>query len=124
MRDPSLYATARVLAAIIEKSLSSISDLTLSSDLGVLAYFGEMPRLTSLNVLLKSSKNNEELRNFLVANPQLAKFALEGPFHDLALLPPSALPNLRTIRVSADHMQHLVQGRPVVEVEISKSSRL
>jgi len=123
-RDPPPHGTTKVLAAIIERSLSSIADLTLSSDLGVLAYFGKMPRLTSLNVLLKSSKNNVELRNFLIANPQLAKFALEGPFDDLALLPPSALPNLRTIRASADHMQHLVQGRPVVKVEFSRTSSL
>jgi len=122
--NPSLHATTKMLAAIIERSLSSIADLTLVTDLGVLAYFGEMPRLTSLDVLLRSDRYNEELRNFLVANPQLAKFSLEGPFHDLAHLPPSALPNLKTIRACADHMQHLVQDRPVVDVEISTTSRL
>jgi len=120
----SSRATTEVLAAIIERSLSSIADLSLSSNLSVLAYFGKMPRLTSLKILMGSARNNEELRNFLVGNPQLAKLALDGPCHDLALLPPSALPNLRTIRARADHMQHLVPNRPVVEVEISKTSRL
>jgi len=55
--DPSPRATTKVLTDIIERSLSSIVDLTPLSDLGKLACFGEMPRLTSLNVLLKSSRN-------------------------------------------------------------------
>jgi len=82
-----------------------------------------MPRLTSLKVFLYLARKNEDLRNFLIANPQLAKFELDGPFHDLALLPRSALPNLRTIQARADLMQHLVPGRPVERVEILESSR-
>jgi len=122
--DSSLRAPTKVLAAIIERSLSSIAELFLSSDLSVLAYFGKMPRLTSLKILMKSDRNNEGFRDFLVANPQLAKLALIGPFNDLALLPPSALPNLRTIRARADMMQYLVQDRPVERVEIFEPSSL
>jgi hypothetical protein len=82
-----------------------------------------MPRLTSLEIWFKSARNNEALKNLLVANPQLVEFSLEGVFYDLSLLPPSALPNLRRIKASADLMRHLVQGRPVVKVEIRKASR-
>jgi hypothetical protein len=118
-----LSATTKLLATIIERSISSITSLTLSIGLGVLAYVGRMPRLTSLEIWFKSARNNEALKNLLVANPQLVEFSLEGVFYDLSLLPPSALPNLRRIKASADLMRHLVQGRPVVKVEIRKASR-
>ena len=118
--------TIKALAAIIERSLSSISSLTLSSGLGLLAYFGTMPRLMSLNISLRSARNYEGLSKFLVANPQLVEFVLDGAFYEtsrLSLLPPSALPNLRTIRAIPEHIQHLLPGRPVVKVEICQSSK-
>ena len=116
-------AESKLLVAIIERSLSSIASLTLSSGLGLLAYLGTMPRLTSLNIQSKSARNDETLRNFLVANPQIVELTLDGVHWDLSLLPPSALPNLRTIRVAAVMIQHLLQGRPVVKVEINMSLR-
>jgi len=120
--NPPPRETTKMLASIIERSLSSIVVLTLSWNLDLLAYFGEMPRLTSLSVLSYLARNNEDLRDFLVANPQLANFGLEGHFDDLALLlPRSVLPNLRTIRGRTDLMQHLVPGRPVERVEILDS---
>ena len=118
--------TIKVLAAIIERSLSSISSLTLSWCLDVLEYVGTMPRLTSLNIISGSPKNDEWLSNFLVANPQLVEIALYGAFYELSLLsllPPSALPNLRTIRAIPEHIQHLLPGRPVAKVEICQSSK-
>jgi hypothetical protein len=117
-------AATKLLGAIIKRSLSSISSLTLSSGLGVLAHVGTMPRLTSLKIWLKPAGDDDWLRNFLVANPQLVHFSLNGAFYDLSLLPPSALPNLRTIKASADLVHHLIQGHPVVKVEICKSSRI
>ena len=113
-------AMRKLLIAIIERSLSSITSLSLSFSLGLLAYLGTIPRLMSLNIW---TRNDEGIRNFLVANPQLVEFALDGVYCDLSLLPPSALPNLRTIRVTADLVQHLLQGRPVVKVEIWASSK-
>jgi hypothetical protein len=115
--------TTKALVEIIERSLSSIASLTLSSGLGILAYLGTMPQLTSLNILLKSGRNDGGLRLFLVANPQLVEFALDGGFYDLPLLPPSALPNLRTIHGTAKLIKHLLPGRPVAKVEICKSSK-
>ena len=111
--------TTKVAIGIIQRSLSSIAILTLSHALGVLAYLGTMPRLISLNIILKSDSNHEGLSSFLVANPQLVEFTLEGSFYDLSLLPPSALPNLTTILVdNAEMIRHLVPGRPVAKVEI------
>ena len=115
--------TTKALVAIIERSLSSISSLTLSSGLGLLAYFGTMPRLTSLNILLRSARNYEGLSDFLVANPQLVEFALDGPIYNLSPLPPSALPNLSTIRASVGLIRHLLPGRRVAAVEICKSPK-
>ena len=109
------------IVSIIERSISSITSLSLTSCLGLLASLGTMPRLTSLNLW---TRNDEGIRNFLVANPQLVEFALDGTTCDLSLLPPSALPNLRRIRVTAELVQHLLQGRPVVKVEFCASSKL
>ena len=110
---------SKQIVSIIERSISSITSLSLSSCLGLLAYLGTIPRLTSLNLW---TRNDAGIRNFLVANPQLVEFTLDGAYCDLSLLPPSALPNLRTIRVTAELVQHLLQGRPVVKVEIWASS--
>ena len=115
-------AMSKLLVAIIERSLFSITIFTLSSCLGLLVSVGTMPRLTSLNIRSKSPENGEGLRKFLVANPQIVEFTLDGTYCDLSLLPPSALPNLRAIRVIAELVLHLLQGRPVVKVEIDKSS--
>ena len=120
---PPRPAMSKVLVDIIARSLSSIKSLTLTSYLGLLASLGTMPRLTSLNIRSTSAENDKGLENFLVANPQIMEFALDGTTCDLSLLPPSALPNLRTIRVTAELVQHLLQGRPVVKVEISASSK-
>jgi hypothetical protein len=116
-------AAIKALVSIIERSLSSITSLNVSQGLGILAYLGTMPRLTSLNILLGSPRNDEGLRNFLVANPQLVEFALDGSSYDLPCLPPSALPNLRTIRGTAKLIQHLLPGRPVAKVEICQESK-
>jgi len=118
--------TIKALVAIIERSLSSISSLTLSWSLDVLEYVGTMPRLTSLNIMSGSPKNDKWLSKFLVANPQLVEFALDGAFYEtslLSLLPPSAIPNLRTIRAIPEHIQHLLPGRPVAKVEICQASK-
>ena len=116
--------TTKVAIEIIQRSLSSIAILTLSRALGVLAYLGTMPRLISLNIMLTSDSNDEGLSSFLVANPQLVEFRLEGSFYDLSLLPPSALPNLTTILVNnAEMIRHLVPGRPVVKVKILGNSK-
>jgi len=121
----SPHTTIKALVAITTRSLSNIASLTLSSGLDVLAYLGTMPRLTSLNIKLKSDSNDEGLRNFLVANPQLVEFTLDGSFYDLSLLPPSALPNLRTIGVySAEMIMHLVLGHSAAKVEIYESSEV
>ena len=117
-------AMSKLLVAIIERSLSSITSLTLLSCLGLLASLGTMPRLTSLEIWSKSAENDEGLRKFLVANPQLVEFALDRADCDLSLLPSSALPNLRTIRVNASLVPHLLQGRPVVKVKIGMLSRV
>jgi len=109
----------KAFVAIIQKSLSSITSLSMSSGVGVLAYFGTLPRLTSLDLLFKTDINDEGLSKFLVANPQLVEFALDEPFNDLSFLPPSALPNLRKIRAPAELVQHLLPGCPVSRVEIS-----
>ena len=113
------------LVAIVQRSLSSIATLTLSSGMGLLAYLGTMPRLTSLATDLGSDGDDDEgLKNFLVANPQLVEFTLNQSFHKCPLLPPSALPNLRTIRVhNFKPIQHLIPGRPVAKVEIRKLSK-
>jgi len=121
------HTTIKVLAAITQRSLSNIESLTLlsnlplSSDLGVLAYLGTMPRLIRLKIKLRSGSNDEGLSNFLVANPQLVEFTLDAAFYGLTLLPPSALPNLRTIGAyNAEMIEHLVPGRPVAKVKILK----
>ena len=72
----------------------------------------------------RSATNDEKLIKFLVANPQIVELALDGVYWDLSLLPPSALPNLRIIRVNVALVQHLIQGRPVVKVEIDIPSRV
>ena len=59
----------------------------------------------------------------MIVNPQLVGFALAGAFYDLSLLPPSALPNLRAIRATAEQIQYLLPGRRVSKVEICKSSK-
>jgi len=121
--------TTKALVAIIEKSLSSISSLSLisrlsmSSGLGVLTYLGAMPRLASLNIQLLFDRNDQGLRKFLAANPQIVEFTLDWHFYELPVLPPSTLPNVRTIRASAELIQHLLPGRPVTAVEIRKSSK-
>ena len=115
-------AVSKLLVAIIERSPSSITSLTLSSCLGLVAYLGTMPRLTTLNIRSESVFDDEEMWNLLVANPQIVDLALDGDHWNPFLLPPSALPNLRTLRVDADVLPHLLQGRPVVKVEIDKSS--
>ena len=112
-------AMSKLLVDIIERSLSSITSLTLPSCLGLLASLGTMPQLTSLNISSKSPENSEGLRRFLVENPQLVEFTLDSAHRDLSLLPSSALPNLRTIRVNASLVPHLLQGRSVVKVEIN-----
>jgi hypothetical protein len=48
-------ATTKLFAAIIERSISSITSLTLSMGVGVLAYVGRMPRLTSLEIRVEVS---------------------------------------------------------------------
>jgi len=121
--DTAPLPTTKALVAIIQRSLSNITSLTLSSGVGLLAYFGTLPRLTSLNILPKSDINDGGLSKFLVANPQLVEFALDGPLNGLSLCPPSALPNLRILRVFAELVQHLLPGRPIVKVEICHSPR-
>jgi len=107
--------TNKPLAAFLGKSLSSITSLTLMTDFDGLADFGTMPRLRSF-ILLKGVSNGENVREFLVANPQLVDLGLRGPVHDLSLFPSSALPNLRRIRATADLMHDIVPGRPVADV--------
>jgi len=109
----------KAFVAIIQKALSSITSLSMASGVGVLASFGTLPRLTSLDLLSKSGINDEGLSKFLVANPQLVEFALGQPIKDLSFLPPSALPNLRTIRASVELVQHLLPGCPVSRVEVT-----
>jgi len=116
--DVAPLTTTKAPVAINEKSLSSITSLSLSSGLDLLADLGTIPRLTGLSIMLEGPSNDEGLSNFLVANPQLVEFALDGSY-DLSLLPPSALPNLTTILVNnAEMIRHLVPGRPVAKVEI------
>jgi len=113
------------LVAIIQRSLSSIATLILSSGLSLLPYLGTMPRLTSLETDLGSKSEDEGLRNFLVANPQLVEFTPRGPFYGFSPLPPSALPNLTTIRTyNFKAIHQLISGRPVAKVEIRKLSTL
>jgi len=116
--------TTNALVAIIERSLPSISNLSLSSGFRILAKCGTMPRLTSLNILSRMFRDYEGLNDFLVANPQLVEFALDGSIHRLPPLPPSALPNLSTIRASVELVPHLLPGRPVTTVEIRESPKV
>jgi hypothetical protein len=122
-REHTNVAPSPALVAIIERSSSSIASLTLLSEMAVFAHLGTMPRLTSLNLLLQSTRDGEALKNFLVANPRLVEFAFDQGIYDLSLLPPSALPNLKTIRVPTELIQHLLPGRSVAKVEICNSPR-
>jgi len=85
--DDEPHETTKPLAAFLGKSLSSITSLTLLTDFDGLAHFGTMPRLTSF-ILLGKVGNGENVREFLVANPQLVDFELQGPVHDLSRLRP------------------------------------
>ena len=118
--------TIKTVVAIIERSLASTASLNLSPDLYLLAYLGTMPRLTSLKGLSTSPGDGESLGHFLVANPQLVEFAFDEVLHKLSLLslPRSALPNLRMIRSSPEHIHHLLPGRPVAKVEICTSPKV
>jgi hypothetical protein len=114
----------KVLSAIIERSSSSLASLSLPSGTEVFAHLGRMPRLTSLNIPYWPARRDGVLRNFLVANPQLVKFGLAGNTYDPADLPPSVLPNLGTIRVATEMIQHVLPGRPVAKVEIHDSPKV
>lgn len=117
--EESLPATIELLTAIIERSSSTITSLTLLSDFDELANFGRLPRLTSF-ILIWESIDGESLREFLVANPQLVYLELQGAVPNLSLLPSSALPNLTGIRAPAHMMHDIVPGRPVVNVRFHR----
>lgn len=113
--EESPRATIKLLAAFIEKSSSTITSLTLLTNVDGLLDFGRLPRLTSF-ILLREPADGKSLREFLIANPQLVYLELRRPVQDLSLLPSSALPNLTRIRVPAYLIHDIVIGRPVVSV--------
>ena len=57
--DVAPFKTTRAPVAIIEKSLSSIKSLSLSSGLDSLADLGTIPRLTGLSIMLEGPSNDE-----------------------------------------------------------------